>query len=125
MPFVPQPQTEGIQRLDVGVARHWLDAALPQGDHKSVERCFRQDRRRVTVRLLKRLKGRLIPLNSARGDVLQVAALGEKLVEQRGRRQRVHRAPSPLSFFWFFSSNRSVGTIWCAQQDSNLRPPGS
>jgi len=62
MSFVSQPQTEGVDRFDVGVARDGLDVAFPQIDDELLQGGLRQ-RRLGAERALQRLERRLIPLN--------------------------------------------------------------
>ena len=44
MPFLTEPETEGIERLDVGVAGDGLDATLPKGTDERLQRGFRERR---------------------------------------------------------------------------------
>jgi hypothetical protein len=125
MALVAQPQAERVQRLDVGVARDRLDTALAQRDDELLQRGFREVWSGCRVRFLERLERRLKPLDCAGRDVLQVATLSEKCSNSADVDRGSMGLLSLRLFFVFFFKSFVSNDLWCAQQDSNLRPPGS
>jgi len=87
MALLLEPQTEGIHRGDVRVARHWPHFAIAHRDDELLQRRLRRQRwHRVTDRGLIVFEGSAIPDEGAGCDVFQVSAFLEELIEQCGRR---------------------------------------
>lgn len=81
MAFLVRPQTEGIQGLDVGVARHWLHTALSQRHDERLQFRFSHSSESLSCARCSAFHA-VSYHSSGRRDVLQVATVGEKLLEE-------------------------------------------
>src|SRR4051812_30245220 len=87
---------KALSALMVGNAGDRLHAALTNRDVELLQAGFRQRWIARIVRALPRLERRLIPLDGARPDVVQIATLVEKLPKQDRREQDVHAGCNAL-----------------------------
>jgi hypothetical protein len=82
-----QPQTKGVQRGDVGVARDGANASSAQSDDELLECRLGRQRGRISGNEpLVILERDLIPDDGPVGHVFEIPAFGEKLLEERGQR---------------------------------------
>ena len=75
-----KPDTEGVHRPNVGVARHRSNVSQSQGDDELLQAGFRGKRFSPEIGRVV-LERYAIPQERSRGDVLQIRALAEELFE--------------------------------------------